>query len=317
MSFLAVLLALLLEQARPLMRDNPVHAGVRRWVGWVRHSLDAGRGPHSVLVWAVAVAGPAVLVAVVHWLLWSYSLVLTFAWAVLVLYLTLGFRQFSHHFTAIRSALEQGDSVAAAAAFSEWRRIPTPDKTTPEGLLGLVMSHAVWSVHRHVLGVLVAFVITWWLGLGPAGVVLFRLADHMARVCKREAALPVPMDGALVSETARTCQVAVRAWHWLDHIPSRCTAVAFAIVGNFEEAVAAWRAHQTGAVDGQQGHQGVVLAAASGALNVQIEPERCLDVADLRAPTIGHLASLVGLVWRSVVLWMLLLALLTLANVLG
>ena len=36
------------------------------------------------------------------------------------------------------------------------------------------------------------------------------------------------------------------------------------------------------------------------------------------APTqSGHLQSVVGLVWRSVVLWMLLVALLSLANVLG
>jgi adenosylcobinamide-phosphate synthase len=35
------------------------------------------------------------------------------------------------------------------------------------------------------------------------------------------------------------------------------------------------------------------------------------------APVLGHLRSVVGLVWRSVVLWMLLLALLTLANLIG
>ena len=34
-------------------------------------------------------------------------------------------------------------------------------------------------------------------------------------------------------------------------------------------------------------------------------------------PQTGHLQSMVGLVWRSVVLWMLLLALLTLANIVG
>ena len=34
-------------------------------------------------------------------------------------------------------------------------------------------------------------------------------------------------------------------------------------------------------------------------------------------PQIGHLDSVVGLVWRSVVLWLLLLALLTLANLIG
>lgn len=36
-----------------------------------------------------------------------------------------------------------------------------------------------------------------------------------------------------------------------------------------------------------------------------------------REPEPAHLRSVVGLVWRSVVLWMLLLALLTLARLLG
>ncbi|MGZ5206843.1 MAG: CobD/CbiB family protein, partial [Caldimonas sp.] len=34
-------------------------------------------------------------------------------------------------------------------------------------------------------------------------------------------------------------------------------------------------------------------------------------------PQLGHLRSVVGLVWRSVVLWMLLLALLSLAHLVG
>ena len=36
-----------------------------------------------------------------------------------------------------------------------------------------------------------------------------------------------------------------------------------------------------------------------------------------REAEVAHLRSVVGLVWRSVVLWMVLLALLTLANLLG
>ena len=36
-----------------------------------------------------------------------------------------------------------------------------------------------------------------------------------------------------------------------------------------------------------------------------------------RAPELAHFYSLVGLVWRSVVMWMVLLALLTLARLLG
>jgi adenosylcobinamide-phosphate synthase len=251
----------------------------------------------------------------VHWLLWSYSLILTFVWSVLVLYLTLGFRQFSHHFTRIRSAVEEGKEAEASAALAQWRQQPTPEHLSVGGFLGILMTHAVQSVHRHVLGVLLAFVLSWWLGLGPAGAVLYRLADHMARACKKDALLPALLDGAAAQpEDVRTSQMAALAWHWIDWLPSRGTAVAFAIVGNFEEAVAAWRARQ--ARPGMD-NQSVVLAAASGALNLQLEGDRPPDGADLRTPEPAHLASLVGLVWRSVVLWMLLLALLTLANVLG
>ena len=83
---------------------------------------------------------------------------------------------------------------------------------------------------------------------------------------------------------------------------------------------------------------GIILASAAGALGMQlggtaapgVTPDRSKTfsaggpgLADAAGSTAGdpvqpgHLHSVVGLVWRSVVLWMLLVALLTLANVLG
>ena len=64
------------------------------------------------------------------------------------------------------------------------------------------------------------------------------------------------------------------------------------------------------------------MAATSGAINVRLnaregKPEEAEGVATRPEPQLAHLASAVGLVWRSVVLWMLLLALLTLARLLG
>jgi adenosylcobinamide-phosphate synthase len=50
-------------------------------------------------------------------------------------------------------------------------------------------------------------------------------------------------------------------------------------------------------------------------LDAEDSPED--DTAAQRAPEAGHLRLVVGLVWRSVVLWLLLLALLTLARLLG
>ena len=46
-------------------------------------------------------------------------------------------------------------------------------------------------------------------------------------------------------------------------------------------------------------------------------PAAAPDTRSVHLPQGAHLQSMVGLVWRSVALWMLLVALLTLANVLG
>ena len=40
-----------------------------------------------------------------------------------VLYHTIGFRQFSHHFTEIREALESGNPGAAREALARWQRV--------------------------------------------------------------------------------------------------------------------------------------------------------------------------------------------------
>jgi len=55
MSFLAVLLALLLEQIKPLPRNNVVHHSLASWVGWTGRNFDAGKPQHARIVWIVTV----------------------------------------------------------------------------------------------------------------------------------------------------------------------------------------------------------------------------------------------------------------------
>jgi adenosylcobinamide-phosphate synthase len=119
-------------------------------------------------------------------------------------------------------------------------------------------------------------------------------------------------------------------------VPARLTASGFAVVGNFEEAVNCWRRD---AGLWKYDNEGVILAAAAGAVGVQlgggsapgVTPDRAKTFesgapplsADAEGstpglpPQLSHLRSIVALVWRSVVLWMLLLALLSLANLVG
>ena len=241
--------------------------------------------------------------------LWQISSFLAFAWTVAVLYVTLGFRQFSHHFSQIRRSLAEGDERCAREQLAAWLRVDASSLPRAE-LLRQVIEQSVLAAHRHVFGVFVCFTAFWVIGLGPAGAVVYRLAEYLSRNWR---ARPDGTPSQPLRDAAAT------AWRWIDHVPARVTALGFAVVGNFEEAVGSWRAD---AERFAPGSDGVVLAATSGAMNVRLTPQEpgaeVPDETDPGArpePQLAHLGSAVGLVWRAVVLWMLLLALLTLARV--
>ena len=329
MSFFAVLFALLIEQLKPLPRDNWVHEKLVAWVNWTGRNFDAGKPQHVAVVWCISVLVPAALVTAVYLLVAHYSLLLALALDVGLLYLMLGFRQFSHYYTDIRDAIDRGDEAEARRLLGEWRHLDASELPRTE-VLRHVIEHALLAAHRHVFGVFFWFVVFSALGFGPLGAVLYRMAEFGSRYWGyRQRSLDAPANDELLALSRRLFAA-------IDHVPARLTAFGFAVVGNFEEAVNSWRRD---AGLWLYPNEGVILAAAAGALGIQLGGMAAPGVTPDRSKTFtagsgdgaasaegstpgqlpqpGHLQSVVGLVWRSVVLWMLLLALLSLANVLG
>jgi len=329
MSFFAILLALLIEQARPMARHNAVYSGVRAWARWAGRNFDAGKQQHAWVVWGLTVLLPSLLVLGVHWLLlWVAGWPLAMVWSVVVLYITLGFRQFSHNFTRIRDALEEGDETRARELLAQWQQVDASALPRSE-IVRHVIEYSVLAAHRHVFGVLAWYSVLAAFGLGPAGAVFYRLSEFAARYwSSRNRDEHQPLSPALE-------QAARQAWTFADWLPARLTALSFAVVGSFEEAIDGWRYH---AERFPNDNDGVILAATAGAVNVRLggaalkaaaaRPgtlEGLQMAADMgsggstpgRTPELAHLAQVVGLVWRSVVVWMVLLALLTLARLLG
>ena len=328
MSFFAILFALLLEQARPLAQTNPIHGGLRAWALSVSRNFDAGKTHHGWVAWCLAVLVPSLLTLGMHWLLlWGLGWPFAVLWSVAVLYVTLGFRQFSHHFTAIRDALLEGDEMRARELLAHWQQVDASELPRSE-IVRHVIEYSVLAAHRHVFGVLVWYTVLAAFGFGPAGAVFYRLSEFVSRYWKHKSRLQVqPASPSLQRAAAVT-------WTVVDWLPARITALSFAVVGNFEEAIEGWRYH---AQRFPNDNDGVILAATSGAIDVRLgggalrsaEPETVLlidadgesgvDSASTpgREPELSHLAQVVGLVWRSVVVWLGLLALLTLARLLG
>jgi adenosylcobinamide-phosphate synthase len=329
MSFFAVLFALLIEQLKPLPRGNVIHDTLTSWMRWTGRNFDAGRDHHAWVVWIITVVVPTTLVAAIFLLLDHITLLAGLAWDVAVLYLTLGFRQFSHYFTDIRDALDRGDETEARRLLAQWRHLDASELPRTE-LLRHVIEHSLLAAHRHVFGVFFWFVLLSTLGLGPAGAVLYRMAEFASRYWAfRSRTVGAPINDRLMS-------LSQRVFTWLDHVPARLTAFGFAVVGNFEEAITCWRRD---AGLWRHPNEGIILAAAAGAVGIQLGGSAAPGVTPDRSKTFdagvapetagaegstpgmppvpGHLRSIVGLVWRSVVLWMLLLSLLSLANLVG
>ena len=320
MSFISVLFALLLDQARPLGPGNGVHAGMRAWVRWCSRNFDAGKPSHAGLAWGLAVLLPSLASLGVFWLLvalvgWPLGVL----WSALVLYASLGFRQFSFHFTQVRDALMSDDDTAARKSLSQWQHIDVPMGSRSD-LIGRLLEFSVLAAHRHVFGVLALFSVLAAFGLGPTGAVLYRMSEFVARYWQHQSEAHYQPVSPSLNSQAQT------AWYWIDWVPARITAFGFAVVGNFEEAIDGWRRY---AEQVQTQSDLLLLAATAGAMNValpSVESATAPTVPEVAAgnqpaqrlaPEMAHLAILVGLLWRAVVMWIVLLALLTMARLLG
>lgn len=319
MTFLSILCALLLEQMKPLRADNPIYAEIKALAVRMEAWFNAGHASHGRTGWFLMLLALTAPAAVVHWVFKYYDwFIARFVWDVLIVYLTLGFRHYSHYFTSIQLALNAGDEAAARTLLAEWTKLDTVGLEANE-ISRIAVEKALITTHRNVFGVFFWFL----MPIGPAGAVLYRVSEYLSRAWNE----PEHMRNEAFGEFA------TRAFYWIDWIPVRLTAVAFAVVGNFEDAIYAWRnfAHRW-----SDEARGIILAAGGGAMGVRLgTPQETaarvlpadaavVDSGDIEGealpgeePGIRALQSTVGLVWRALLLWMMLLLLLSGAVWLG
>lgn len=334
MTLISLILALALEQWRPLADRRALLRPLSRYAEFLERTFNAGERQHGIIAWCLGalplVIGSWMLYEIAYWL----NPLLALAVNVAVLYVTVGFRQESHFFTDIHAALKTGDLDTARRLLGEWRGHAC-DGLDGGDIARLTIESALAASHRYVFGAIFWFVIL----PGPSGAVLYRVAEYFARrwsaphapdhvpdALGAEVAPPPPLTTVLrpgeptrESEFARFGEFSRQAFHALDWLPVRVTAAAFAVVGDFEDAVYCWR---TQADRWPDRLMGVVLAAGAGALGVRLGMPVIRNATLEDRPELGtgddadtaFLDSTVGLVWRSLVLWLVMLLVITVAR---
>jgi len=299
MGVIAIIAALVLEQWRPLGDRKAVAGALAGWADWLENSFNAGESRHGTIAWLIAVLVPVALAAALYaallWLNPLAALLLDIA----ALYLTLGFRQFSHYFTGIQAAIRDGDVDHARELIGAWRGESATHRSREE-VIRLAIEEAIAASHRHVFAVLFWFVLL----PGPSGAILYRLAVFLDRRWGGK------------GEFGRCARRVLLILEWP---AARLTAAAFAVVGDFEDAVYCWRSQAAAWPDP---NLGIVIAAGAGALGVKLGMP-LTEVEGLQPrPELGlgepaeaaFLDSTVGLLWRALVLWVFVLLILAVAR---
>lgn len=303
MTLISLVLVFVLEQVRPLPLPNAVQSMLAGYFDNLSGQFNAGERRQGAMAWLLAVAPLVIVSLLLYYLLGTASVLLALALNVAVLYFLMGFRQISGSYTAILEALRNDNIDAARETLANWRNKPAEALDSTE-VAKLAIEEGLTTAHRQLFGVMFWFIVL----PGPAGAVLYGLAAMLNEKWGRGG-----------EEYVEFGSFARKAFDVLDWIPSRLTAITFAIVGDFEDAIYCWRTQSNSWGNLQQG---IVLAAGAGALGVRLGEAVHEEGSVAFRPELGlgdeanieHMASGVGLVWRSLLIWMFLIALVTLVT---
>jgi len=256
--------------------------------------LNAGDRNSGIVAWLALMVGVLVPAALITALAAAIHPFVVWLLDIVVLYGTLRFLATVREVAAIEKLLREGAVADAANRLALWRG-ESIEADDAGSVARLAAEHALCEAHHAVFAPLF-----WYLVLpGPLGLIMYPLAWRAAQT----------WDYLVAPEERDFGWFAARAFHVIDWIPQRATAFTFAVVGDFEDAIYCWRSQ---AAAWLRPEEGVVLASGAGALGVRLgDPIAAAGEVRVR-PALGvgesaredALASLEGLLWRALALWL-------------
>ena len=300
---IAVLMAIVLDHLIPDRQGVKPFVWYRDWAESIEERFNGGKRAHGVGAVILATIPIIAGVFLIHYVLGQIGWIFRFAFDVVVLYLCVDVHRLGKTANAVSSALESGDYDEANEKLQDLTGKGAPEKTeagiaraTVEGVLKQGNS-------------LIVSPIFWFILFGPVGAVLQRLSCILDSLW-----------GHRYERFAEFGWAAARFDDLLGWIPARVTALSYALMGSFEDALHCWR-KRVGVWSDI--NSGPLLASGFGAMHLQIceaeiEGEYEERISDLTViPDAGHVHRVVALIWRVLLLWLVVGILMTGAHLAG
>ncbi len=333
MNLLALIIVLVLEKTSTTFWRGQLTANLVGLISLVQRYFGSGQRKHGIMAWFTLILGGVGVATVLFWLLNSVHPVLGWLFNLLVLFCALHFRHSVELYQDIQLALSNNDLAQAQQLLHNWRPLPSSQLSYPQ-VIRLSIETLVVMLHRSVLAPIVWLVLTSLLGLGgAAGVVLYSLSkhiyqqwDHTNRAFKIIDSPIEPITQVLDSELQQINQrsfgrFSELMFYGIDWLPCRLSMLLFAIVGNFESAL--FNCYDSKS-EWPERSSGLLLACAAGALEISLGqaltyPNRMMPRPELgtgEAPNLPTMGDALTLLWRSSLLLLALLLLLSVFDVL-
>lgn len=286
----AILIALALDRFIPDRGGLNVFGWYRDWADSIEQRFNGGTRAQGVGAVLLATIPMILGLVLVRYVLKRIAPPLAFVYDVVILYLCLDLYHLGRSAVTISENLEHNDLPTAHEQLQQ---------LTGKGAAELSEAGIAQAAVEGVLKLgnsLVIAPLFWFILLGPGGVLLQRIAAVLDRLW-----------GHRDSRFAEFGWAAARLDDLLGWIPARITAVSYALMGSFEDALHCWRRQARMWSDI---NSGPVLASGFGAMHMynceETDDHDAVEAKHFRlgvVPDASHVRRAVALIWRVLLLW--------------
>ncbi len=295
MNLVAILLALLIERYAPSIDELREYRWLEKIISFsVQHSKIFCFGG-GVLGLLLILLLPILIILYLQNLIAGTNSVFYIVFCVAVLAYSFGPSNLDRQLRGYVSACESGNVEETKRSAQQIIGQDDSSIDDVESLHPLVLDGVLVENNERLLGV-----IFWFVLLGPVGAVFFRLSSLLKSDLLRESE-----SLSSVAESAGILH-GILAW-----IPARLTAISYAVAGSFIDVIECWRINKSEwAHDWVAGNRRLLVDVGISALQFRT----CRDGVEVDDPSDwhDHIDNAHRLSVRTLVIWLIVIALLTL-----
>lgn len=278
MTLIIILISLALSRFLPAVVNNQGYDWFQRLTEWLEKHLAAYRIWDSPMGVIIVLAIPLLLVLCIESYLCDVFSPLSFFFSLFILLVTLNYDGFSDDMEDLDDVYQSQDREQIQSELNELN--------LQEGRISSVLDYIVQRAHTDVFAVLF-----WFILLGPFGALMFRLAEQLD-LSRKE------IHGKFSSN-------AQQLYNILTWPTTRLLVLSFAMMGNLNEVMSAWQQH------GVNDKSNESLLSQGAMASIQFDDE---DTVNELLKQHNWILALREIIDRSLMLWMVLLALITIGG---